>query len=191
MLPRRRMTACLGLLLGFAFDWPLGWGDGVLGTPDAARPYEAPFSPLLLASRPEQGLRLARDADNLIENDSQGWFPRRRRRPGRRTHNCRHCSTRVSLSTPGGTRTPNLLIRSQTLYPFELRARDLPIIAGTSGEDQPVQDHFRRYQRLNPDWLPDQANSPTSTFNATAWWIISPLQQPVREISRRDRWGRA
>jgi hypothetical protein len=28
----------------------------------------------------------------------------------------------VSRSTPGGTRTPNLLIRSQTLYPIELRA---------------------------------------------------------------------
>src|SRR5688500_138125 len=26
---------------------------------------------------------------------------------------------------PGGTRTPSLLVRSQTLYPFELRARVL------------------------------------------------------------------
>ena len=31
----------------------------------------------------------------------------------------------IPLSTPGGTRTPNLLIRSQTLYPIELRARDV------------------------------------------------------------------
>ena len=29
---------------------------------------------------------------------------------------------RTFLSTPGGTRTPNLLIRNQTLYPIELRA---------------------------------------------------------------------
>jgi hypothetical protein len=28
----------------------------------------------------------------------------------------------IPLSTPGGTRTPNLLVRSQTLYPIELRA---------------------------------------------------------------------
>ena len=31
-------------------------------------------------------------------------------------------SRRGFSSTPGGTRTPNLLIRSQTLYPIELRA---------------------------------------------------------------------
>ena len=29
---------------------------------------------------------------------------------------------------PGGTRTPDLLVRSQTLYPTELRARGLEIL---------------------------------------------------------------
>ncbi len=40
-------------------------------------------------------------------------------------------------STPGGTRTPNLLIRSQTLYPIELRAQGRWIIAGLRPDDQP------------------------------------------------------
>jgi len=31
------------------------------------------------------------------------------------------------------------IIRSQTLYPIELRARELPSIAGVSGNDQPIQ----------------------------------------------------
>lgn len=31
---------------------------------------------------------------------------------------------------PGETRTPDLLVRSQTLYPTELRARTFVIIAG-------------------------------------------------------------
>ena len=35
----------------------------------------------------------------------------------------------ASCCTPGGTRTPNLLIRSQTLYPIELRA-----LGGEGGE---------------------------------------------------------
>ena len=51
---------------------------------------------------------------------------------------------------PGATRTPNLLIRSQTLYPIELRARELPSIAGVSGEDQPIQSmlgHIRCCER--------------------------------------------
>ena len=29
---------------------------------------------------------------------------------------------KICYSTPGGIRTPNILIRSQTLYPIELRA---------------------------------------------------------------------
>ena len=33
------------------------------------------------------------------------------------------------LAAPGATRTPNLLIRSQTLYPIELRAATLIIAA--------------------------------------------------------------
>jgi hypothetical protein len=37
---------------------------------------------------------------------------------------------RVSCGTPGGTRTPNLLIRSQTLCPIELRAQELSIATG-------------------------------------------------------------
>ena len=32
------------------------------------------------------------------------------------------CGFKKSAGTPEGTRTPNLLVRSQTLYPIELRA---------------------------------------------------------------------
>jgi hypothetical protein len=46
------------------------------------------------------------------------------------------CDQGASISTPGGTRTPNLLIRSQTLYPIELRAQGLCSLAGVAGEDQ-------------------------------------------------------
>ena len=42
------------------------------------------------------------------------------------------CGTRGFGSTPGGTRTPNLLIRSQTLYPIELRAQGLSSITRDS-----------------------------------------------------------
>ena len=55
--------------------------------------------------------------------------------------------SRDFVCAPGATRTPNLLIRSQTLYPIELRARELPSIAGVSGNDQPIQSmlgHIRR-----------------------------------------------
>lgn len=38
---------------------------------------------------------------------------------------------------PGGTRTPGLLVRSQSLYPAELRARDLPSIAKAVGYTGP------------------------------------------------------
>ena len=38
---------------------------------------------------------------------------------------------------PERTRTPNLLIRSQTLYPIELRARETWIIAAAVGYCQP------------------------------------------------------
>ncbi len=33
--------------------------------------------------------------------------------------------SQLSTGTPEGTRTPNLLIRSQTLYPIELRAHSV------------------------------------------------------------------
>ncbi len=33
--------------------------------------------------------------------------------------------SRLRSGAPGGTRTPDLLVRSQTLYPTELRALDL------------------------------------------------------------------
>ena len=62
--------------------------------------------------------------------------------------------SRDFVCAPGATRTPNLLIRSQTLYPIELRARDLPSIAGVSGEDQPIQSMLR-HQMLN---LTDRLN---------------------------------
>ncbi len=42
-----------------------------------------------------------------------------------------------SLRTPGGTRTPNLLIRNQTLYPIELRVRVWPYGSGVSGTGKP------------------------------------------------------
>ena len=51
--------------------------------------------------------------------------PYRRRRQHPRTTETR-CSATVFDSTPGGTRTPNLLIRSQTLCPIELRAHTQP-----------------------------------------------------------------
>ena len=52
-------------------------------------------------------------------------------------------------SAPGATRTPNLLIRSQTLYPIELRARESSIIAGVSGEDQPIQSMLGHISRCD------------------------------------------
>ena len=45
---------------------------------------------------------------------------------------CQECGRLNSMhnrgfgGTPGGTRTPNLLIRNQTLYPIELRAQAEP-----------------------------------------------------------------
>jgi hypothetical protein len=39
-----------------------------------------------------------------------------------------HC--KFEVGAPGGTRTPGLLVRSQSLYPAELRARGLmPIVS--------------------------------------------------------------
>ncbi len=49
--------------------------------------------------------------------------PKVRSREKRRDHHAMEPLRRKGFSgTPGGTRIPNLLIRSQTLYPIELRA---------------------------------------------------------------------
>ncbi len=36
---------------------------------------------------------------------------------------CKSLRVKEKSGAPGGTRTPDLLVRSQTLYPTELRAR--------------------------------------------------------------------
>ncbi len=38
--------------------------------------------------------------------------------------NCEAEARNPNRGAPGGTRTPNLLVRSQPLYPIELRARE-------------------------------------------------------------------
>ena len=55
----------------------------------------------------------------------------------------------MAYSTPGRIRTPNLLVRSQTLYPIELRAHKLILfcVAGVQGiEPRPSEPE--------PDVLP-------------------------------------
>ena len=51
------------------------------------------------------------------------------------------------LSTPGRTRIPNLLIRSQTLYPIELRAHESSSMARVSGEPKPTEIILGRIRR--------------------------------------------
>ena len=46
----------------------------------------------------------------------------------------RHAATKAGNGAPERTRTPNLLIRSQTLYPIELRARGRRMRANSSAE---------------------------------------------------------
>ena len=46
-----------------------------------------------------------------------------------------HFGTYPYICTPGGTRTPNLLVRSQTLYPIELRGHIFFIVIDLSGSD--------------------------------------------------------
>jgi hypothetical protein len=50
------------------------------------------------------------------------------------------------------------ILNSQTLYPIELRARELSIIAGVSGEDQPIQNMRGHFRRSNPASLGQSPN---------------------------------
>ncbi len=52
----------------------------------------------------------------------------------------------VLTCAPEGTRTPSLLIRSQTLYPFELRAQH----AGTRYSDGAEEAGFEPARELSP-----------------------------------------
>ena len=60
--------------------------------------------------------------------DFEGKRPTNRHPRREAKNSARRKPYRVNVlqDAPGGTRTPNRLIRSQVLYPIELRARDEP-----------------------------------------------------------------
>ena len=76
---------------------------------------------------------------------------------------------------PGATRTPNLLIRSQTLYPFELRARELPSIAGVPGDDQPIQGMLGHIRRCYCQGRPE-----TKLPSITGASVVGPPESSLR-----------
>ena len=49
----------------------------------------------------------------------------------------------LTTGAPGGTRTPGLLVRSQSLYPAELRARSYAIVTSTTPARPPGTGVFQ------------------------------------------------
>jgi hypothetical protein len=77
---------------------------------------------------------------------------------------------------PGGIRTPDLLVRSQTLYPTELRAR-------LFRSNVSLPQATRAYSKLRPCSTPDFLPRPVSTSNPLR------LFPNCRDAERRDVQG--
>jgi hypothetical protein len=71
------------------------------------------------------------------------------------------------------------ILRSQTLYPIELRAQELSIIAGVSGEDQPIQSMLGHISDAQSAWRADSPKPPTTTGH-------SPVSPATRGTHRTD-----
>ena len=60
---------------------------------------------------------------------------------------CNRCGYRVLLGTAEGIRTPDLLVRSQTLYPAELQPQVAPSVDDFDRIPQPIQKSKRIFQK--------------------------------------------
>ena len=86
----------------------------LFGAPGGIRTALSRFHPLPLFFTPSR-----KSAGILLRKIARGFSPSQTKKTGRRK------SGILFFGAPGGIRTPDLLIRSQTLYPTELRARVL------------------------------------------------------------------
>ena len=79
--------------------------------------------------------------------------------------------TNLTAHAPGGTRIPNLLIRSQMLYPIELRARNKTAANNRSDRSKTDTD----YRPHPPDRQPVHLASSTPREGCRA---LSPVRSP-------------
>jgi hypothetical protein len=109
--------------------------------------------------------------------------------PARRWEICSSETDSMCFSgAPGETRTPDLLVRSQPLYPTELRARTTAIIAGVRNRISALSQREHGVDPRDAPWRRSTPSTRCSTrvsvpcwFGSGSWPSMSALACPAAE----------